>query len=57
MDNLNYVIEDTDTQRNNEEAMKAILEAFNWVGLNYDGEVEYQSKRLDIYKKNTLINF
>lgn len=44
-------IEDTDTQRNNEEAMKAILEAFDWVGLNYDDEVEYQSKRLDIYKK------
>ncbi len=44
-------IEDTDTQRNNEAAMKAILEAFNWVGLDYDGEVEYQSKRLDIYQK------
>ncbi|QKF80698.1 glutamate--tRNA ligase [Halarcobacter ebronensis] len=44
-------IEDTDTQRNNEGAMKAILEAFEWVGLTYDGEVEYQSKRLDIYKK------
>ncbi|WP_419770866.1 MAG: glutamate--tRNA ligase [Candidatus Marinarcus sp.] len=44
-------IEDTDTQRNNEEAMKAIIEAFDWVGLNYDGIVEYQSKRLDIYKK------
>eukprot|EP01029_Cantina_marsupialis_P003820 TRINITY_DN1384_c0_g2_i1.p1 TRINITY_DN1384_c0_g2~~TRINITY_DN1384_c0_g2_i1.p1 ORF type:complete len:470 (-),score=117.63 TRINITY_DN1384_c0_g2_i1:1399-2808(-) len=44
-------IEDTDTQRNNDEAMKAILEAFDWVGLSYDGEVEYQSKRLDIYKK------
>ncbi len=44
-------IEDTDTQRNNEEAMKAIIEAFDWVGLNYDGEVEYQSKRLDIYTK------
>lgn len=44
-------IEDTDTQRNNEEAMKAIIEAFNWVGLDYDGEVEYQSKRLDIYTK------
>ena len=44
-------IEDTDTQRNNEAAMNAILEAFDWVGLSYDGEVEYQSKRLDIYKK------
>lgn len=44
-------IEDTDTQRNNDDAMRAIIEAFAWVGLNYDGEVEYQSKRLDIYKK------
>ncbi len=44
-------IEDTDTQRNNDEAMKAIIKAFEWVGLSYDGEVEYQSKRLDIYKK------
>ncbi len=44
-------IEDTDTQRNNEQAMSAILEAFDWVGLSYDGEVEYQSQRLDIYKK------
>jgi len=44
-------IEDTDTQRNNEEAMKAIIDAFEWVGLAYDDVVEYQSKRLDIYKK------
>ncbi|WP_198304332.1 glutamate--tRNA ligase [Arcobacter vandammei] len=44
-------IEDTDLARNSEEALKAIIEAFNWVGLSYDGEVEYQSKRMDIYKK------
>ena len=44
-------IEDTDTQRNNDAAMEAIINAFDWVGLNYDGEVEYQSKRLDVYKK------
>ncbi len=44
-------IEDTDLKRNSEEALKAIIEAFNWVGLSYDGEVEYQSKRFDIYKK------
>ena len=43
-------VEDTDTARNNEEAMKAIINAFDWVGLNYDGEVLYQSKRTDIYK-------
>ncbi|MCG3651563.1 glutamate--tRNA ligase [Aliarcobacter butzleri] len=44
-------IEDTDLARNSQEAMKAIIDAFDWVGLNYDGEVFYQSKRTDIYKQ------
>jgi glutamyl-tRNA synthetase len=44
-------IEDTDLSRNSEDALEAILKAFEWVGLDYDGEVEYQSKRFDIYKK------
>ena len=44
-------IEDTDLARNSEEATRAILEAFAWVGLDYDGEVAYQSKRFDIYKR------
>jgi glutamyl-tRNA synthetase len=44
-------IEDTDLSRNNEDAMKAIVEAFDWAGLNYDGEVVYQSKRFDLYKE------
>ncbi len=44
-------IEDTDLARNSEEATKAILEAFDWVGLDYDGEVAYQSRRFDIYKR------
>ncbi len=44
-------IEDTDLARNSEEALQAIIEAFNWVGLSYDDEVEYQSKRMDIYKE------
>ncbi len=44
-------IEDTDLSRNSTEAQKAILQAFNWVGLEYDGEAIYQSKRFDIYKK------
>ena len=43
-------VEDTDTARNNEDAMEAIINAFDWVGLNYDGEVFYQSKRTDVYK-------
>lgn len=44
-------IEDTDMARNSEEATKAIIEAFDWVGMEYDGEAFYQSKRFDIYGK------
>jgi len=44
-------IEDTDKQRNSEEATKAILKAFEWLGLEHDGEITYQSQRDDIYKK------
>ena len=44
-------IEDTDLSRNSDEALSAIIKAFDWVGLSYDGEVYYQSKRFDIYKK------
>ena len=44
-------IEDTDLSRNKEEALGAILEAFDWVGLDYDGEVVYQSQRFDLYKQ------
>jgi glutamyl-tRNA synthetase len=44
-------IEDTDLSRNSDEALKAILKAFDWVGMNYDKEVIYQSKRFDIYRK------
>ncbi|MFG5142420.1 glutamate--tRNA ligase family protein, partial [Campylobacter lari] len=28
-----------------------IIEAFKWCGLDYDGTIEYQSQRFDIYKK------
>jgi glutamyl-tRNA synthetase len=44
-------IEDTDMARNSEEAKDAILQAFEWVGMSYDGEIVYQSKRFDLYKK------
>ncbi len=44
-------IEDTDLSRNSDEALAAILEAFDWVGLDYDGDVVYQSQRFDLYKK------
>jgi glutamyl-tRNA synthetase len=44
-------IEDTDQDRNSQDAVKAIIEAFDWVGMPSDCEIEYQSKRTDIYKK------
>jgi len=44
-------IEDTDKARNSEEATQAILKAFEWLGLEADGEITYQSKRDDIYAK------
>jgi len=44
-------IEDTDMARNSQEALEAIIKAFDWVGLNYDKEVVYQSQRFDLYKK------
>ncbi len=44
-------IEDTDLARNSEEAVTAILKAFDWVGMSYDGEAIFQSKRFDLYSK------
>lgn len=44
-------IEDTDLARNSVDATRAIIEAFDWVGINYDGEVVYQSQRFPLYKK------
>jgi glutamyl-tRNA synthetase len=44
-------IEDTDKKRNSEEATEAILKAFEWLGLEADGEITYQSKRDEIYAK------
>ena len=44
-------IEDTDQQRNKKEAVDAILKAFNWVGMQWDDEVVFQSERFDVYRK------
>ena len=44
-------IEDTDMARNSQEATQAILQAFEWVGMDHDGEVVYQSQRFDLYKQ------
>ncbi|NLC27935.1 MAG: glutamate--tRNA ligase, partial [Campylobacteraceae bacterium] len=44
-------IEDTDEKRNSVEAAMAIEAAFEWCGMEYDGEIVYQSKRKEIYKE------
>ncbi len=44
-------IEDTDKARNSAEAAQAILDAFEWLGLEHDGEITYQSQRDEIYAK------
>jgi len=44
-------IEDTDKARNSQAATDAILKAFEWLGLEADGEITYQSQRDEIYSK------
>ncbi len=39
-------IEDTDLERSTPEAIKTLLEAMDWLGLNFDEEPMYQSKQL-----------
>ncbi len=43
--------EDTDRERSKKEYVESILEALNWLGLNWDEGPYFQSKRLDVYKK------
>jgi len=38
-------IEDTDRKRSTDEAIAAILDGLDWMGLDHDGEVVYQSSR------------
>jgi len=42
-------IEDTDLERSTQESVDAIFEGLAWLGLNWDEEPEYQSRRTDIY--------
>jgi glutamyl-tRNA synthetase len=50
-------VEDTDTARSTEESTQAILDGMSWLGLDFDGEPIFQSKRFDLYRKhaNTLL--
>ena len=43
-------IEDTDLERSTKEYEEEIIRSMRWLGLDYDGELVYQSKRFDVYK-------
>ncbi|MCX8476866.1 MAG: glutamyl-Q tRNA(Asp) synthetase [Sphingomonas sp.] len=43
-------IEDIDGTRSRPEHVEAILRDLEWLGLGWDGEVTYQSRRLDLYQ-------
>lgn len=42
-------IEDTDLERSDPELVEVILEGLRWLGLNWDEEPYYQSKRFEVY--------
>jgi glutamyl-tRNA synthetase len=43
-------IEDTDQLRSTEASTRAILDAMNWLGLNWDEGPLYQAQRIDLYR-------
>ncbi len=43
-------IEDTDRERSSDEATQGILEAMEWLGLDWDEGPYFQTRRLDIYR-------
>ncbi len=44
-------VEDTDQTRSDKKFLKEILEDLKWMGIDWDGDVVYQSQRFDIYRK------
>lgn len=44
-------IEDTDLERSTPEAVQAILDGMNWLGLNWDEGPFYQTQRMDRYRE------
>lgn len=44
-------IEDTDLERSREEFTRAILAGLEWLGLDWDGEPVFQSRRLELYRR------
>jgi glutamyl-tRNA synthetase len=46
-------VEDTDRERSTQAAIDTLLEAMNWLGLDYDEEACYQSKQMDAHLEAT----
>ncbi len=44
-------IEDTDRERSTEESIRAILDAMEWLGMDWDEGPYFQTQRLDVYRK------
>lgn len=43
-------IEDTDRERSTDESTQAIIDAMEWMGMQHDEEIIYQSKRVDAHR-------
>ena len=43
-------IEDTDLQRSTEESTRSIIEGLDWLGLNFDEEIVFQSANADKHR-------
>ncbi len=44
-------IEDTDRERSTKEYEQSIIDGMRWLGMDWDGEIFYQSQRMEIYKE------
>ena len=44
-------IEDTDLERSTQDSVESIIDAMNWLGLDYDSGPFYQTKRMNRYKE------
>ncbi len=46
-------IEDTDRERSKDEHAEAILDGLAWLGIDWDGQPVFQSRRSELYRKRT----
>ncbi|MBN1282453.1 MAG: glutamate--tRNA ligase [Proteobacteria bacterium] len=45
-------IEDTDVERSTKEFEQSILDGLRWLGMDWDGELVYQSQRMELYREH-----